>query len=133
MAADASARLGSDRANWASRAASLTGSPITVTVEILRDSATALTDAEIWLEVSYLSASGTPLGAVARNIAADVFTTPANQASSSETWTTTGMSNPNTQALAVTFTPQMAGFLMARVMLAKASTTVYVDPKLTVT
>ncbi len=36
------------------------------------------------------------------------------------------------QKLSVTITPQLKGFLHARVMLAKASTTIYVDPKLAV-
>ena len=43
------------------------------------------------------------------------------------------MSNPNTQKLSVTITPQEAGYMQAKVYLAKASKTVYVDPKLTVT
>lgn len=110
-----------------------TGSSKTLTVEILRDSATNLTDKEIWLDVSYLGSSGAPLGSQIRDAAADYMATAADQATSSEPWTTTGMSNPNTQKLSVTFTPQMKGFFICRVILAKASVTaVYVDPKVTV-
>ena len=109
-----------------------TGSSKTVTVEILHDSATNLTDAEIWLEVQYLGTSGVPLGSFISDAKADILATAADQATSSETWTTTGMSNPNTQKLSVTFTPQEKGYLQAKVYLAKASKTVYVDPKLTV-
>ena len=109
-----------------------TGGSKTVTVEILHDSATNLTDGEIWLEVQYLGTSGVPLGSFISDAKADILATAADQATSSETWTTTGMSNPNTQKLSVTFTPQEKGYLQAKVYLAKASKTVYVDPKLTV-
>lgn len=109
-----------------------TGSAITVTVEIVTDNVT-LTDAECWLEVQYLGTSGSPLGVIARDVKADVLATAANQASSAATWTTTGLTTPVTQALAVTFTPQKKGYLTATVKLAKPSTTVYVDHKLTVT
>ena len=110
-----------------------TGSAITATVEILRDSATALKDDEIWIEVMYLGTSGYPLGSFISDAKADVLATAADQTSSSVTWTTTGMANANKQALAVTFTPQEKGFIHATVKLAKASTTVYVDPMITVT
>ena len=109
-----------------------TGGSKTVTVEILHDSATNLTDGEIWLEAQYLGTSGVPLGSFISDAKADILATAADQATSSETWTTTGMSNPNTQKLSVTFTPQEKGYLQAKVYLAKASKTVYVDPKLTV-
>lgn len=109
-----------------------TGSSKTVTVEILRDSATNLTDAEVWLEVNYLGTSGFPIGSLVSDAAADVLTAAADQAASSVTWTTTGMANPNKQKLAVTFTPQKKGPFYCRVMLAKASTTIYVDPLATV-
>ena len=109
-----------------------TGGSKTVTVEILHDSATNLTDGEIWLEVQYLGTSGAPLGSFISDAKADILATAADQSASSETWTTTGMSNPNTQKLSVTFTPQEKGYIQAKVYLAKASKTVYVDPKLTV-
>ncbi len=109
-----------------------TGSAITATVEILHDSATALTDKEVWLEVMYLGTSGYPLGSFATDTV-DVLATASNQASSSATWTTTGMANPNKQALSVTFTPQEKGYIVATVRLAKASKTVYVCPKIDIT
>lgn len=104
----------------------------TVTVEILHDSATALTDAEVWLEVEYLGTSGVPLGSVVSDKRATVLTTAANQTTSSATWTTTGMTNPNKQKLSVTFTPQEKGFFIGRAYLAKASKTIYVDCEMTV-
>jgi hypothetical protein len=109
------------------------GGSITATIEILHDSATPLTDKDVWLEVQYLGTSGVPLGAIVTDAAADYLATAANQTTSSVTWTTTGMSNPNKQKLSVTFTPQEKGYLIARVALAKASYTVYVCPKMDIT
>ncbi len=109
-----------------------TGSSVTVAVEIVTDNVT-LTDAECWLEVQYLGTSGFPLGVIARDVKADVLATAANQTTSTETWTTTGLTTPVKQRLSVTFTPQEKGFFIATVELAKPSTTVYVDHKLTVT
>lgn len=109
-----------------------TGSAITATVEIITDNVT-LTDGECWLEVQYLGTSGFPLGAFLTDAKADVLATAANQTSSSETWTTTGLTTPLKQKLSVTFTPQEKGYVHAVVHLAKASTTVYVDPLITIT
>lgn len=109
-----------------------TGSSITVTVDILRDSATNLKDDEIWLEVRSFNTSGYPLGSTSSDAKADFLATAADQTSSSATWTTTGMSNPNKQKLSVSFTPQEKGYIQARVCVAKASTTVYIDPVLQV-
>ncbi|MBV2206650.1 MAG: hypothetical protein KUL87_14610 [Pseudomonas sp.] len=104
-------------------------SSITVTVEIVLDSSTALKDDEIWLEVSYPGASGQTVVSDAK---ASVLATAADQTSSSVDWTTTGLSTPLKQKLSVTFTPASAGWLQAKVKLAKPSTTVYVDPVLSV-
>lgn len=110
-----------------------TGSAKTVTVEIIHDSVTALTDAEVWLEVTYLGTSGYPLGSVITDHRADILATAVSQTSSSETWTTTGLTNPNKQKLSVSITPQEKGFITARVFVGKASYTIYVDPEITVT
>lgn len=103
-----------------------TGSSITVSVEILRDSATNLTDREVWLEVEE------PDGTITSDACASVITSAADQTSSSETWTTTGMTNPNKQTLSVTINASVAGRLLCRVMCAKPSTTLYICPKVTV-
>lgn len=104
------------------------GSAKTLTVEVVTDNVT-LTDGECWLEVQYLGTSGVPLSLFASDAKADVLATAANQTTSSETWTTTGLTTPVKQKLSVTFTPQEKGFIHAVVKLAKASTTVYVCPK----
>lgn len=104
------------------------GSPKTITVDVLHDSVTALKDDEIWLHVQYLGTSGRPISLFANDCKASVLASGASQASSSATWTTTGMANPNKQKLEVTFTPEEKGVAIVTVYLAKASTTVYVDP-----
>lgn len=114
-----------------------TGSAITADIEIVHDSQGAgtgndFTDEEIWLEVMYLGASGTPLGVFISNIKEDVLGTATDHANSSETWTTTGLTTPVKQTLSVSFTPQEKGYIHATVYVAKASKTVYVDPLITV-
>lgn len=109
-----------------------TGTSKTITVDIIHDSATPLTDAEVWLEVDYLGSSASPLGSELSDKRATVVTTPTNQTTSTATWTTTGLTNPNKQQLEVTFTPQMKGFVYARVCLCKPSYTIYVDYEPTV-
>lgn len=104
------------------------GTPITLTVHIVRDSLTNLTDKEIWLEVDYLGTSGVPLGSPIDD-RGGLIASAADQTTSAEVWTTTGLTNPNEQQLSVTFTPQEAGYIHYKVRLAKASTTVYVDQK----
>lgn len=106
------------------------GSSKTITVEILHDSATALTDQEIWLEVAYSGTSGFPTASF--NSIDDPLSSASDTPDSTETWTTTGMSNPNTRKLTYTFTPQEIGYVTVKVNVGKASTTVYVDPKATI-
>lgn len=104
------------------------GSSITVTVPVITDNVT-LTDREAWVEVEYLGTSGFPLSLKASDAAADPLAVAANQATdSSSTWTTTGLTTPVKQSLSISFTPQEKGLVRARVMLAKASTTMYYDP-----
>lgn len=111
------------------------GTSKTITVDILHDSVTALTDAEVWLEIDYLGSSSSSLGTPTSDKRTTVLTSPANQTTSTATWTTTGITNPNKQKLEVTFTPQMKGFVYARVCLAKPGSiyTIYVDYEPTVT
>lgn len=113
------------------------GSAVTAKVEIVHDSQGAglgskFQDDEIWLQVNYLGTTGFPLGTFASDVLADLQTAAANQADSTETWTTTGLASPVKQKLTVTFTPQEKGYVSARVMMAKASKTAYICPKLAV-
>jgi hypothetical protein len=112
-------------------AAASVGSSRTLTIEFVHDSVTALKDNEIWLEAMYLGTSGAPLGTIGSE-GVDVLAAGASQTSSSESWTTTGLTNPNTQKLVFTFTPQEEGYVHYRVRLGAANKTVYVDMKPTV-
>jgi len=102
---------------------------ITVTIPVLTDNVT-LTDAEAWLEVEYLGTSGFPLGVfVSDRVSDPIFGTPANQTTDSTSTWASAPGTPVKQSLSVTFTPQEKGIVRARVCIAKASTTVYYDPK----
>lgn len=110
-----------------------TGSSKTATIDFLHDSLTALTNKDIWMEVEYYGTSGVPKGSVAsdRHDASGAATS--NRTTSAATWTTTGMTNPNTQKLEVSFTPQEIGYIRITIFVAKPSYTVYIDPKVTIT
>ena len=108
------------------------GSAITVTVDILHDSATNLTDADVWLEVEYLGTSGVPYSLFINDRMTDIMATPADQTASASAWTE-ALANDNKQKLVCTFTPQEKGLIRAVVCLAKANYTVYVDPLLVIT
>lgn len=107
-----------------------TGSSITVTIEVATNAVT-LKDDELWLEVEYSSdASGTTYS-VASSRVSDILQTGSNLSTSSVTWNSVPGS-PTKQYASVSFTPGNKGPIFARVCLAKASTTVYVDPYLTI-
>lgn len=110
------------------------GSPLTATVEFLHDSVTALHNADIALVVDYFSDSGSLLGSYASNEITNQLSgaSTTNHAASSETWTTTGLTNPNKQKLEVAFTPEQPGYVMAYVLLMKPSYTIRYCPKLAI-
>jgi hypothetical protein len=99
-----------------------TGSSVTATIAILHDSATNLKDNEVAIELLYLSAAGL---ATRITDAPTILASGTDQSSSSESWDTTSMSNPNKQEVGVSFTPQAKGTIVARVLLMKASKTIY--------
>lgn len=102
----------------------------TFTIELIHDSATALQDDEVWVEVEYPANNTDGLGAMASSRCAPL-TAAADTTSSAATWTTTGMANPNARKLSVTITPGKKGPITAKIFLAKPSTTVYIDPMIT--
>jgi hypothetical protein len=106
-----------------------TGSAKTATVEGIWGGGAAPLDDEIWIDVEYLGDASSPQGSFVNDGKADLLTTAANQTSSSETW---GGSTTKFK-LAVTFTAQQKGWVYARVKCAKASSTFYVDPLITLT
>lgn len=108
-----------------------TGGSLTATIEIVNDGLT-LTDEEVWIEVDYLGNSSYPLASFVSDRKTSILASAANQTSSSETWTTTGLSSPVKQKLAASFTPQMKGPIRVRVGLARPSATVYFCPKVAI-
>lgn len=107
----------------------------TVTCEIARDgSATPYLNSDIWLEVEYLGTSSSTLGVVTDN-ACDLLTFVnsggSNITSSAAAWTGLGGTN-NTMKLQVTITPKKPGYILPKVCFAKASSTCYVDPGVSV-
>lgn len=102
------------------------GASVTVTVEILADSAANLTNEEVWLEVQYYSGTDAKTSVVSSAKAtplAAATTVPVSTA----TWTSPGVAAPKKQKMSVTFTPQKAGFIQGRVCVAKPSATVFYD------
>jgi hypothetical protein len=105
------------------------GSVVTATVEGVWGGGAVPNDDEIWLDVEYLGSSSSPQGSFVSDGKADLLTAAAGQASSSASW------NGSTTKfkLDVTFTPQQKGWVYARVKCAKASSTFYIDPLVTLT
>ncbi len=101
----------------------------TFTVNLNWDSASNLQDDEVWLEIEYLEASADTDSAFANDRMTDISSTPVDQTNNTETWTgTSGFTNENQQEVVVTATIGRVGPIIARVYLAKPSTTIYVDP-----
>jgi hypothetical protein len=90
---------------------------------------------DIWLEVEYLGSSATPLGTIVTTTKASVLAANAAVASDSSSWngggSGAGWSPFKLVATLSSPQPAMAGYLHARVRAAKASTTWYIDPQIT--
>ena len=108
----------------------VTGVSKTATVEIV--SSSSLNTDDIWMWLEYMGASGTPIMTVVNSRPTTVLTSSSAVATSSASWNSSP-STPAYQHLQVTFTPQRAGRVRARVCLGKPSTTVYVDPDIVIT
>lgn len=100
---------------------------ITLTVAIV--SSGSLTNGDIWIEVEELGTSGFPMSVVQTSRGGDSLTpgTTANTTDSTSVWASPP-ATPVYQTMSVTFTPTGKGWISVRVMLAKASATVYFDP-----
>lgn len=104
----------------------------TYTIEGIYDSLTNLQNDEVWMELEYPANGTDGLGAVASDKCV-LLAAPADKTASTVAWTTTGITNVNKFKCAVTVTPGKVGPVTARIYLAKASTTIYIDPKITET
>lgn len=100
------------------------GSSITVTVQLTGSE--LLQNDDIWMEAQYLGTSGVPLGLSDTNKVA-LLGSPANLPNAATDWDSDPASVQDMQ-LVLDFTPQEVGFIHLKVMLAKPSITVYVDP-----
>lgn len=106
---------------------SITGNNVTVTLYGIWGSGAVPNNDDIWMDVEYLGASGSPLASFATATKSDNLATGSALTSDSSTWggSTTAFK------MAVTLStpqPQLAGYLRVHVKAAKASSTFYIDP-----
>jgi len=97
----------------------------------------ALKDTEVWLELEYMADSANPMTTnvidapvVSGTNSLDILAAGTNRTDTAEAWT--GITGEITHTLSKTVTVNQIGWARARVCLAKASTTIYVDPQATV-
>lgn len=114
---------------WLDVQNSIVGSVVTATVELV--SSASLNNTDIKLLLEYEGTSGSPVTSFVESLAT-VLTAPITLTASSAGWNSPP-STPVYQKLQVTFTPQTAGRVRARVQLAKTSKTVWVNPQITIT
>ncbi|WP_143748809.1 hypothetical protein [Mesorhizobium sophorae] len=107
----------------------VTGSSVTATVQCIWGGGAVPNNDEIWGDVEYLGDASSPLASFVNDSKATALTTAAGQTAGSGTW---GGSTTKFE-LAVTFTPQQKGWIFFTVKAAKASSTFYIDPKVTLT
>ena len=106
-----------------------TGSPKTATVEII--SSASLNTDEISLLLEYQGTVGSSVASFANTLPATALTAALPVTTSTATWNSSP-ATPVRQLLSVAFTPQLAGRVRGQVRLGKASTTVYVNPVITI-
>jgi hypothetical protein len=105
------------------------GSSVTVTVQGIWGGGAVPNNDDIWMDAEYLGNASYPLGSLATCGKADLLAAGSGLASGTGTWggSTTKFS------LAVTITPQMKGPITCYIRAGKASSTFYIDPKITLT
>jgi hypothetical protein len=102
----------------------------TFTVHGILDSATKLQNDEIWMEFECPANNTDGLGAITTTKCA-VLGAPGDLTVSTETWGDGGLTNPNKFKFEAVVAPGKAGPITAKIVLAKASATVYIDPMIT--
>jgi len=105
-----------------------TGSSKTITVYGIWGGAAVPNNDELWMNVSYMGSSATPVSSVVTTTKADVLASGSALSSDTSTW---GGSTTKFKMTA-TVTPQMKGPLLVTIKAAKASSTFYYDPLLVV-
>lgn len=106
-----------------------TGSSVNAAVQGIWGGGAVPNDDDIWLDVEYLGDASSPQGSAVNDAKSTVLTTAAGQAAGSGTW---GGSTTKFK-LDVSFTPQQVGWVLLTIKAAKASSTFYIDPKVTLT
>mgnify|MGYP003633109600 CR=1 FL=1 len=113
------------------------GTGLTCTVDFCHDANLTggdLDNGDIWLELTYLASASNPKGSTVTNRVEIPFGTVADHSTAqSGEWTVASMTTKNTQQMSVNFTPAQPGYVQARVKMALASKTIYVDPRLVIT
>jgi hypothetical protein len=104
------------------------GSAKTITVEAIASA--VLNNDEVWMDVEYMGSTTFPVASRSTTSKANILATGAANTTSSATW---GGALTGKFSMAVTITPQQKGPITVYVRVAKASTTVYIDPLITVT
>lgn len=93
-------------------------------------SGATLLNTDMWVEAYYLGSASYPLASIVSQGPANPIATGSNLPTDAiSSWTTSGVGSPVLQSLSVTFTVNTAGYVRLRVKVAKASLTVWVDPK----
>jgi len=98
----------------------------TLTMFIANTSSLTLTNAEFGFDYFWMGTSGNPLATISTTMGNVIASGSALTTDGTSTWT--GLASPVKQKVAVTFTTTEPGFVRIRPRLARASTTVYVDP-----
>lgn len=102
----------------------ITGGSITLTVYGIWGGGAVPNNDDIWMEISYLSSSSTPISTTVTTTKANTLVTATALSSDTSTW---GGSTTKFK-MASTFTPQMKGYIYVRIKVAKISSTFYIDP-----
>lgn len=110
-----------------------TATAITPAMELLvgADGAAALNDDDVWIEVDAMTTASTPLATRVTDAAATILTTGTAQAAGTTAWTGDGYVTERTHKIALgsSITPSQKGYIRCRAVLAKPSTTIYVNPR----
>ena len=115
---------------------STTGQNVTVTVEGTINAAAVPKNDDIWIEVLYFGSNLTPLGTLdTTNTKTSILASNGNQTTSSSTWNGggSGAGWSPFKMVVILSSPQPAvqGYIYVRVKVAKAGTTYYIDPQIT--
>jgi hypothetical protein len=108
---------------------STVGSSVTATVCGITGAGGLPNNDDIWAEFEYLGSATQPLGTIVTTTKSSVLASNAAVASDSSSWG----GGVTAFKLATTFTPQLPGYIHARVRVGKISSTYYIDPKIVLT